>query len=409
MKLWGLKCSVACKSVFLILSALPVYALGGEVPAKHTVNTWPEKMRGIEKTFTELLIDLNSDERFNSPKNAKKIEKNVEKLSKLAHSLNGKDVQSPDLDPSIQLIAKLFADETDQAYLTLTSGYRGYARKSLKGLTTYCLACHTRSNSGPSFQFTASNSAPLIDSLKSLDKADYLASVRQFDRALEEYQRLIQDEKFAKETPFEWEKAIRSSLALSVRVKKDADLALKIVELTLKSPRVPYFLKEQATAWKQSLTAWKAEKPAQLKYEEDYFREAKRLSEAAKAAQKYPTDRSADMLYLRATSAVHDLLGFSPNGKYAADGLYLAGVAYEVLGNMNLNEMHEFYYLSCIYKVPHTEKARQCFRNYEESVYFGYTGSSGTHLPEKVRSRLDQLDLISNPVELKTKPNSQLQ
>jgi hypothetical protein len=398
MSIRGLKHPAFYWVLFVALSSAPLKANADE----STGAAWPSKMRGIEKVFQELLIDLNSDERFNSPKNFKKIEQNAARLAKLAHSLKSKEVQSPDLDPSIQLIASLFAEEADHAYLTLTSGYRPYARKTLRAMTTYCVACHTRSNSGPSFQFISSNqTTPLIESLKNVEKADYFASVRQFDRALAEYDQIIQDVKYSAENPFEWEKAVRSALAISVRVKKDPNHALAIINHALATPKIPYFLKDQAAQWKQSLEAWKSEKSVKLTSENEYYAEASRLVVAAKAKQKFPADRSADIIYLRASSAVHDLLGFAPNGKLAADGLYLAGLCYEVLDNMNLNEMNEFYYLSCILKAPHSERSRECFRSYESSVYFGYTGSSGTHLPEKVRERLDRLDLMSNPLDAK--------
>ena len=359
-------------------------------------DSWHQKMRAIELTFQELLIDLSSSERFNNPKNFKKIEKNAEKFSKFAHELTSNDTSSPDADPSIQLIASQFAQEANHAYKTLTWGHRAYARSLLKSMTGYCIACHTRSK-GSSFQNMPLS--PALQSLNSLEKGDFFASTRQFDRALEEYEKIIGNAGSADRRPFDWEKAVRSGLAISIRVKNDPDRALSIVEQVLKTPQAPYYFKEQATQWLASLKSWKAEPSAKANTEKGHYVLAVRLLADAKSLQKYPADRSADVLYLRASSAVHDLMSFAPNGSHSTEALYMAGLCYEVLHDLNLWDIHEYYYLACIGKSPHTSQARECFKHYEQSVYLGFTGSNGVHLPTEIRAKLNQLNQLSSPLK----------
>ncbi len=381
-----------------IAGSASVSALASEkaVSPKKETKTWAQKMRGLEQTLQELLIDLNSDERYNSPKNFKRIEKNVEKFANLAHELKAEEGASPDRDATIQIIAGQFSKEADHAYKTLKWGHRAYARGVLKSMTGYCIACHTRNGSGPSFQ--SASLSPAIRSLKTLERADYFASTRQFDQALESYGKIVADPSGPENRHFDWERAIRSSLAIAVRVKKDPDRALEIVNRVLAAPKAAYFLKEEASAWKKSLLAWKEEGAAKPQTEEGYYAQAVKLIAEAKSAQKYPADRSADMLYLRASSAVHDLLSFAPQGVHATDALFLAGLCYEVLNDLNLWDQHEFYYLACILKSPRTEISQQCFKHYEQSIYLGYTGSGGTHLPKEIRERLKELEQLSMPV-----------
>ena len=363
------------------------------------VQSWQTKMRTLEQTYQDLLVDLSSNERFNNPKNFKRIEQNAERLSKAATELNAAGGGSPDPDPSISMIANQFAGEVNRAYQTLKTGHREYARTVFRSMTGYCMACHTKSG-GVSFQNVP---APkVIQGLSSLEKAEFFASTRQFDNALEEYEKTIADRRVAEKQPFSWEKAVRSGLAVAVRVKKDPDKAMSIVNQVLnESPSAPYFLTEQARVWKKSIEKWKSEGVIKAQTENGYFVLANRLIDEARALQKYPADRSADIVYLRASSAVHDLLSFAPNGTHATDALYLAGLCYEVLRDLNLWDMHEFYYLACIMKSPHTNKSRECFNNYQRSVYFGYTGSGGTHIPSEVRNRLIELDQMSRPEDKK--------
>lgn len=378
----------ACLLLFLITGAH-----GAE---KQSTQAWNEKMRSLGQVFQDLLLDLSSDERFNSPANFKRIEKNAQKFAQLAHDLKGKSTPPPDADPSLNLIAGQFAKEAEHAAKTLQWGHRAYARGLLKSMTGYCMACHTRS-SGPGFQNL--EAFPALQALQPLERADFYASTRQFDQALEGYEKIVADAGVAAKRPFEWERALRSGLAVAVRVKKDPNRALGLVERALAAPKAPFYLKEQATRWKESLVAWKGEPTAIPQSEEGYRAQALRLVAEAREQQKYPADRSADVLYLRASSAVHDLLSFAPQGKYSTEALYLAGLCYEVLQDLNLWDMHEYYYLACIHRAPHTPEARRCFKHYEQSVYLGYTGSSGTNLPAEVAERLGRLDALSKAVE----------
>ncbi len=359
-------------------------------------SAWTQKMRSLEQTLQALLIDLSSDENYNSPKNFKRIENNAALLAKLAHGLEQKEIVAPDSDPTIKIIASQFSREADLAYKTLKWGHRVYARESLKSMSNYCLACHTRNSQGPSFQSINAPSAALAQ-LQPYEKANFLAATRQFDQALTEYEKIIAEPASLERRPFQWERAMRSALAIAVRVKKDPARALSIVEKVLGAPQAAFYLKEQATQWKSSIEAWKKEPTARPQTEEGFYAQAVKLIGEAQALQQYPADRSADILYLRASSVVHDLLGFAPKGTRVSDALYLAGLSYEVMRDLNLWDQHEYYYLACILNSPHSEKARQCYRHYEQSVYLGYTGSGGMNLPAEVKRKLNELELLSRP------------
>jgi tetratricopeptide (TPR) repeat protein len=358
-------------------------------------------MRALERALRETLIDASSDARFNSPKNFKRIEANAQALAKLAHGLEKKNA-APDADPSIQIFSQLFAQEADEAHKMLKIGQRTYARSILRALPGYCIACHTRNATGP--QFEGIWDSPEVAQLGSLEKANYLAATRMFDKALDQYEQIISSPKMASTRPFEWEKAVRSALAIAVRVKKDPDRAGAVVDRTLETKGGPFFVREQAIKWKESVKQWKEELPRQPKTEEGLYSEAVRLIAAAKSAQKYPADRSADVIYLRASATLHDLLSAAPGGPRAADALYLAGVSYEVLQGLNFWDLHEFYYLACIKQAPHSEVSRNCFNNLEESVYAGYTGSAGTDLPPELEFKLQELEKLSRPAEAPKRP-----
>jgi hypothetical protein len=200
--------------------------------------------------------------------------------------------------------------------------------------------------------------------------------------------------------PLEWESAVRYGLAIAVRVKKSPDQSLGIVESVLQSKKGPYFLKRDALQWKQSLVEWKDEKANQTKTEEGLRKEAVRLLSKAHEVQRYPADRSADVIYLRASAIVHELLQVSPNGKYTGEAFLMAGICYEALRALNIDDIHEVYYESCIVKVPHTATSEACYQRYEQSTYFGFTGSGGVSLPEDIEKKLKSLEALAHPHEV---------
>lgn len=364
--------------------------------------SWIQKMKALETALNHLLFDISNDERFENKKNFKAIEANAVRFAKLAHSVSGKMAGAPDADQSLQLIGSDFSREADAAVKSLKAGHRAYARVILSSMTSYCVACHTRTNTGSSFAGLKGD--PRLEKLPPFTKGNYLIAVREFDRALGEFQKIADDESAASGRIYDYERSLRYGLSVAVRVKRDPDLALKLVDAVGGNPKAPYFLKAQAQEWKKSILEWKAEKPVRDADAQKLFNEATRLVAKARGIQKFPADRSADILYLRASGILHELLGLAPKGEPASKALYLAGLSYDVLSDYGIRDFSEFYYRSCIRTTPHTEIAQECYRRYEESVYFGYTGSGGTYIPSDVRARLNELELLSTPEpDLKTK------
>lgn len=362
----------------------------------HTSSNWSQKMQGLSKTLAELMTDLASDTRFDAPANKKKIEGHAKTLANLAHDLNKKNINKPDLDPSVVILSQLFSDEAENAYQELKRGHRDYARDRLRSLTGYCIACHTRTQSGP--QFADSHLNPTTDKLSTYEKAEFFAATRQFDKAFQEYQNIVEDEMAPTRRSLEWEKSARAALAIAVRVKKDPNLALKIVDRIIASKNAPYYFKQNAREWQKSIQDWQNEVPRKAQTEEGFRSEAMRLLAEAHNLQKYPMDHSGDVAYLRASAAVHDWMQMAKSGRNMNEAFLMAGICYEVLKPINLGELHEMYYEACIRQTPHTSTAELCYQRYEQSIHAGYTGSSGTNIPSGVKDKLSTLEALAHPL-----------
>ncbi len=354
---------------------------------------WRVRMQGLYQTLSELLTDITSDRRFNDPKNKAKILNNAEKLASLSHELSSKVVTAPDSDPTLKIVNGLLAQETKDAVAALKSGNREYARTVLRTVPSYCVSCHTRNTSGAHFKELALE--PIGPALTRFERGEFFAATRQFQRALAEFNGIIEDPKAPEADHWEWRRAIESSLMIAVRAERSPALAEKIVDNILKAKNAPQYLLLDAKAWKKSITEWKAEAPNPSKTEDSLRSEAMRLMAKAKETQQFMMDRSADILYLRSSAVIHDLLQVAQDPKVLADAFFMAGMSYEVLNPLKRENLHQNYYEACVRKLPHTEIAQFCYRRYEENVILGYTGSGGTSVPESVKERMNRLESLS--------------
>lgn len=358
---------------------------------------WNEKMQGLGKTFSEILPLVAGNAPL-KPAETKKLEAAAEKLSQLAHTINmspdtGPNPLPPEADPTLQYLSGLFDRQVKYANRALKAGQVDYARGVLRKVSGYCIACHSRHDKGP--EFPTFEVDPKVKSLTPMERADLLAATRQFDGAVEEYEKLAGDSGFASQRPFEWERAVRQGVNLAVRVKRDPSRTAVLLDKVLATNAGPEFFRSEVRAWKESVDIWKSESKKEELKEEALFEQAKDLNTRARMKQQYPLDHSADILFLRASVAVHELLSLAPNGKHASEAMLIAGNAYRLLGEPLVSPLPEMYFEACVRNSPHTSVARQCFERFEESVYFGYSGSGGTFIPADIQALLKELKALA--------------
>ncbi len=356
---------------------------------------WSEKMQKLSATLSEIMPELVST-RPPDKKTLKKLREGSATITQLAHQIKvsaGKNPLPADADPSLSILSALFEREAKNAAHALQTGNVEYGKGSLRLVTSYCISCHTRTDQGPQFPAIPLNAQTA--KLNRMERAQLFAATRQFDRALQEFEDVISDRQLAQKRQIEWGRAVRNAFTITVRVQQNPDRALKVVQRVEGLPQVPTLFKEFVATWKKSITDWKKEGKKTFDSEEALFTEAKRLGKEAESVQKYPMDHSADILYLRLSLVAHELLGRYPEGKRLSETLLLLGNAYDLLDDHLISPLPEMYYETCIRRTPHSRVAEQCYQRYEANVYFGYTGSGGTSIPEDVAQVMKELKDLS--------------
>lgn len=360
---------------------------------------WQVRMKGLSEQLGIVLPELCS-----SRPDLEVLINGARAISELSHGLKeqriqGKSGPPSDADPSLDFLSAEFAGQSRRAYRAFQQGSIAYGSKLLRSTTAYCIACHTRHASGPNFL-----NYPLSDRARGLqreERAELFVATRQFDKALAEFQEILRDEEMIRKRPFDWEKPLRQALEVAVRVKEDPEVAGQVLRIALNATSLPFYERQRLMLWQRSTAAWKKEKETKPRSEAQQIAQMRRLFKEANQAGGTAFSRAGEIQFLRASASAHDLLRKAKQPKVVAEALLVAGSSYEALSSSASGSMQEVYYEACIRRLPHTDLASDCYSRFEHSVYFGYTGSSGTHIPEDTKQLLSELKSLALPLDQK--------
>ena len=174
-------------------------------------------MREIYGSFKKLAPLIYSKKNFRDPDNRRKIKREIRNFSKMAHKVSaGSKGMSKAGDPGFIYTTSRLESEINEARAAFDRGSLEYARHKLRAVAKNCFYCHSQMKEGPDlsgsqFEFDR-------DDMKPSEVADVYVATRQFKQALAELESVINNDRYAKENPIEYEKVLRKYLALNIRV-----------------------------------------------------------------------------------------------------------------------------------------------------------------------------------------------
>lgn len=357
--------------------------------------SWKEDMHKLATSMSKLLPLAVSSSDFHKKKNAEMIKSEMKSLVFAAKRLE-KSPHATQGDPVLVFTAQKFAQDLEYAYEQYNLGNSDFAQNHIRNSTRFCMSCHTRNNQGRQFDWSWGVNLSL---LSEIDRAQYLASIRDFDRALEVYNGLLSDKNLAETSPQKWSTSAKNSMAIAVRVKQDPKLALEIIQTAQVAGSVPLSVQQMLLQWKSALQEWQSEKKksavATPSFKEQLTRANELLQKGWQSTQ-FPQSGAGAIYYLRASSLLHDLLDQKLSKSERAQALYSSGLVAEKLKDINLWTLHETYYEACVRTAPRTQLAKKCYLRYESVVITDYLVSPYNGLiPVHVRNHLDNLRRIA--------------
>lgn len=353
--------------------------------------SWTSKMHSMSESLANLMQLTLDPASFNAPDNQKIIDGELSRLSQFSHDVAAMK-NKPSDDPAMEMVARQFSGDMQEARHQLQNGNRAYARHLIRSTTDYCISCHTQTNRGPQFEFS---NAPSLVRLNPLDRANFLFAVRRFDEGLEEFQKAMQSPDVALRPYSSLENVTMRALAVAVRVKQDPKLADAILNYIVESKWAPVYLQISAVKWRASIQDWRKSgaKPRTLA-------DAKGLvSRAWRRQMESPLARAGLIEDLRASALIHELLINRKSGNTYAETLYYAGLTAETLKELDVYNAAEYYYESCIRHLPRSPTAANCYLRLEGITMANLSQFDSAPIPANVRQRLDELKKLAEPKE----------
>jgi hypothetical protein len=353
-------------------------------------NNFSGDMQTMSQDVKKLLPFVYDREAFQDPANKATISKQLKSFAQAAHHIKPETgTKFIEDDLLLEYSLNSLTDDLNRASHSFDLGQLEYSRSVAKASLSHCFQCHSVTQAGSSSTWDLDQLQSL--NLAPLEKADLLVATRKYDKALSYMESQLSSPEFLKNYAFDFESLLRRYLALIIRVENAPRRALRELNKILDRGDTPHYIAEQADGWRQSLKAWQKEKPQPTKTAKQLFDQVEKHFKKAESIQHFEKDHAGDVEYLRATAQLHEGMKLLKSHADQSHALYLLGRAYEVLDELGSWNLHETYYEACIDKDPKTAMAKRCYSRLEASLYMGYSGSSGTHLPNEERERLKRL------------------
>jgi hypothetical protein len=370
----------------LLLGLVCLPAVASEATTTETTTSAPApafraNMHALAGVLASLLPDALQQGQVDDAR-AARLKSGIAALQQVSHALSAiPGTALPDADPTLGIVMGELMRSVDD----VEHSRPDRLPQTALSLASTCIACHTRTK------------APSVDAgLAAVDgtldpdvRADIFAATRRFDDARRAYRDVVFDEVFAAKEPWRWERAVRRGMALEVRVHDDAKAASALVAQVLATPTAES-LWPAADAWQQDLLAWRLERVDDA---DRGFARAARLMNLAIEQRRPDGDASAEILFLRASAALHQALSSATTLTPAerAQALAWLGIAYENLTDLDVWGLFLFYDAACVEALPHTPLARSCFARYERAILELFSGNGGAPLPAAMKQKVEAL------------------
>lgn len=350
-----------------------------------------ETRKLMDSLLGELLAlkpHMVSEEKFKATENEANIALHLKEFTRLARLTQH--------DPELKTENYKFSQHVFEEHIADTErsfrlGSKSYARWQLMSTVSLCMNCHIQLPLANA-KFGQFTSAGLFTS--PFEKAEFYFSTRAFDQALRTYENLVQEFPANKVPQDQVETALDRQLAYYGRLTRDPDTAIKKLKAQMASPGLPKLLKKEISSAIDQFQIWKKEPSfdARRASEEQILEFArKHLKAVVESPRNLDQTGSRNVALYRTSGVLLEYLRGHATSKAVPEVLYWLAVCDYANQQGHIFALSELYLRECMMKYPANPIAKKCYSEYESQKIFGYTGSSGTHLPPDVQKELEQL------------------
>lgn len=371
---------------FLLMISLSEPVLSeseGKVKTQTTqqlMNVFLENMIGLKKY-------MGSDKEFTDPQNTQKIQSHLKELAA--------KVKEAGHDPVLTMENFKFSRQVLEDHIVETErvfrlGNKIYARSMVNATLGICLSCHSQMPT-PNKKFDELVSAKIFKS--DFDKADFLFSVRDFSQANGLFDKLISTYPESKLTTDQLETSLRRQVGYYSRILRSPQQGAEALSKYLKNSKIEEYQRKNLTGWIQQFQNWQ-----KIKIPDTSKATAAEVLSFAKthtSIDSIPNNiegmdpRFVSNMFV--SGVLYEYMNKHPHSPETPEILYRLALCDRELSNAFFYSLADLFLRECMIRFPASATAQKCFKEYEENMILGYTGSSGINVPPDVKAELKSL------------------
>lgn len=307
--------------------------------------------------------------------------------------------------PSLELMQEHIKETID----AFNNKNKTFARLSLNSTTSICISCHTQFGEDHKSSFSSpKNRLPRSKFSSDFDYANFLFLVQDYEEAVNSYKKAIamrlknkektlkelkNEKKYEFSVDFVIEQSLRRVLTYYLKIKPDLRRAKIFLEEQRKEKRVSQILKEEIEDWLEDIDLWGKAKVDFRRLSTDesvdkFIIEHLDPRDNEEEGFVYGKD---DVTLLLASGILSKNLGVSTDATRAPKLIYWLAQADKYLNDQYFFSLSTVYLKSCITRYKNPPYQKKCYKLYEDYLTEGYTGSSGTDIPEDEKRELKRL------------------
>jgi hypothetical protein len=358
-----------------LLLLASVFIISNSVHSKENMKF---HMQNIFTSYVELF-------KGDIPKSKKK--KNLHNLEKyLLSSKVDKLIDSPVMTPIRKTIKESFLE----IKLAHKKGEDNYVDYRVKNLISTCIACHSQL---PSKFFKSVKARAAYKDLSFVDQFNMAKLLRDYQMAsqllLSEIQKDLSRVRYFRDI----EKNLDILVGIHLTHLNDKDLLIKEIKKLSLNTSFSILISQYTENIQKQLKKWEGINLDNTNVFNLIKKYLKPIESELVDLQIVKNDYLVTTSTMKATLSQYILTSFDT--KKLPEALYWRGLIESEYTSLDLYSLGELYHTECILRFPKSRFAKKCYQSLEKSIMYGFTGSSGTHIPQTTKKELKKLrDLI---------------
>ena len=331
----------------------------------------------------------------NNPEDKKEKEELLKNLNDLSTYFKGAKhaafFQKPGFKPSLETIN----NHLEETILSVQSDNYLFAQKRLNVLGALCVSCHSQlPESVSKIAFGDNVKKEKRDRFDSdFSYANYLYVVRRFDEAKEYFSKVLESDLNAPKADNNKEivSSLRRIISIDTKIKFNYEFAHASIAKWENDKRFTNEDQKMIKRWSADLATWSTfnlEKMESLpKFIEKHLSPLDMKQEIAFTGEK-------DISLLISSGILLHHLVENPQTDLAPEILYWLSLVDHRMSQTYFFSLGDLYLKDCVKKYPKSPYARKCYQEYADSIEAGYSGSSGTDIPDEEKKELNKLKAL---------------